>query len=314
MNKIAIVGAGVTGLSAARSLTAAGYAVTLFDKGRRPGGRMASREGAAGSFDHGVQYLRATAAEADAIGAGQLLPWPAITPRDGTGGWLAAPTFNHLARHWAEGLDVRCSHTVSMLQPGAAGHGWQLRFAETDAVFDCDALLLTLPTPQAIPLLAAAGVAPGRLAEVRYDPNWTLMWTPADPLPAGFSHHAGAADAPLAWIAREDLKPGRSGPPRLTVQASARWSTTHLELPAETAALELQALAARQLGIGSSSGGGGLAATAHRWRYAFVSQPLGEPVLTLGRDLHYASDAGLGSRVTLAWQAGRAAAARIAAR
>lgn len=252
MNKIAIVGAGVTGLSAARSLTAAGYAVTLFDKGRRPGGRMASREGAAGSFDHGVQYLRATAAEADEIGAGQLLPWPAIAPRDGSGGWLAAPTFNHLARHWANGLDVRCSHTVSTLQPGATGRGWQLRFAET----------------------------------------------------------AGAADAPLAWIAREDLKPGRSGPPRLTVQAGARWSTTHLELPAETAALELQALAARQLGIGSSS----LAATTHRWRYAFVSQPLGEPVLTLGRDLHYASDAGLGSRVTLAWQAGRAAAARIAAR
>lgn len=309
MSTIAIVGAGVTGLSAARSLAAAGFAVTLFDKGRRPGGRMASREGAAGSFDHGVQYLRATAAEADAIGAGQLLPWPAIPPRDGAGGWLAAPTFNHLARHWAHGLDVRCSHTVSAVQRVAGGQGWQLRFAETDTVFDCAALLLTLPTPQAIPLLTAAGIAPGRLAEVRYDPNWTLMWTPADPLPAGFSHQAGDDGAPLAWIAREDLKPGRSGPPRLTVQAGARWSITHLERPAETAAVELQALAARQLGISSRS----LAATAHRWRYAFVSQALGEPVLALDQGLYYASDASLGSRVALAWQAGQAAAARIAA-
>ena len=34
-----IIGAGIAGLACAARLAAAGYAVRLFDKGRRPGGR-----------------------------------------------------------------------------------------------------------------------------------------------------------------------------------------------------------------------------------------------------------------------------------
>ena len=302
MKRIAIIGAGVTGLAAACALTAAGRAVTLFDKGRRPGGRMASRDGVAGSFDHGVQYVRATAPEADAIGNGLLLHWPAIAPKGAAGGWIAAPTFNDLARHWASGLDVQCGRTVSAIH--RRDDGWQLRFAETSEPFDCEVLLLTVPTPQAIPLLAAADVDAGPLHAVRYVPNWTLMWTPAAPLPDHFTHHAGSGDDPLAWIAREDWKPGRAGPPRLTVQASAAWSTAHLELSTDGAAARLIALTARHLGIAGAS----VQATAHRWRYAFASTPLGQPTLTVAAGLHYASDACLGSRVGLAIEAGQAAA------
>ena len=40
---IAIVGAGIAGLSCADRLRAAGWAVTLFDKGRAPGGRLSTR-------------------------------------------------------------------------------------------------------------------------------------------------------------------------------------------------------------------------------------------------------------------------------
>lgn len=302
MTRIAIIGAGATGLAAARALTAAGHAVTLFDKGRRPGGRMASREGPAGGFDHGVQLIRASAAEAAALGDGLLQPWPALADA-----WLAVPTMNRLAAHWAAGLDCRCSRTVQRIERRA--DGWRVQLAEAPQPHDCDALLLTVPTPQALPLLAAAGVAAGPLAQVRYTPNWTLMWTPAEPLPADFTHHAGAADDPLAWIAREDAKPGRDGPPRLTVQASAAWSTAHLEIEADDAARQLAALAAARLGIGA----GTRAATAHRWRYAFVAEPLGIAVLPLAERLWYASDAGLGSRVGRAVAAGQAAAAAIAA-
>ena len=40
-NPIAIIGAGLSGLSAANTLHAAGYSVQLFDKSRGSGGRMA---------------------------------------------------------------------------------------------------------------------------------------------------------------------------------------------------------------------------------------------------------------------------------
>lgn len=59
---IAIVGAGLAGLACARELTAAGVAVTLFDKSRGVGGRSSTRrvtlaDGTALSFDHGAQYF-----------------------------------------------------------------------------------------------------------------------------------------------------------------------------------------------------------------------------------------------------------------
>ncbi len=44
-HEVAIVGAGIAGLSCATALAAAGRRVVLFDKGRRPGGRLATRGG-----------------------------------------------------------------------------------------------------------------------------------------------------------------------------------------------------------------------------------------------------------------------------
>ena len=40
---IAVIGAGLAGISAARALIAHGHAVTIFDQGRGPGGRLATR-------------------------------------------------------------------------------------------------------------------------------------------------------------------------------------------------------------------------------------------------------------------------------
>ena len=61
--RIAIVGAGIAGLSCALRLQDAEHDVTLFDKGRRPGGRMASKRvtamGPSFAFDYGAQHLTA---------------------------------------------------------------------------------------------------------------------------------------------------------------------------------------------------------------------------------------------------------------
>src|SRR4029453_12516530 len=69
MAKVAIVGAGVAGLSAARALVAAGQDVSVFERARHPGGRVATRFVNAVelprmgtvdlAFDHGAQYFTA---------------------------------------------------------------------------------------------------------------------------------------------------------------------------------------------------------------------------------------------------------------
>jgi predicted NAD/FAD-dependent oxidoreductase len=57
-----VIGAGIAGLACARTLQDHGLEVAVFDKGRRPGGRLATRETRGVPerwFDHGAQYFTA---------------------------------------------------------------------------------------------------------------------------------------------------------------------------------------------------------------------------------------------------------------
>ena len=60
---IAVIGAGLAGLSCAQALLRAGHTVHVFDKARGPSGRMSTRraEDAHGPWqcDHGAQYFTA---------------------------------------------------------------------------------------------------------------------------------------------------------------------------------------------------------------------------------------------------------------
>lgn len=55
--RVAVVGAGIAGITAARTLAQAGWQVTVFEKSRGAGGRMATRRTAFGGFDHGAQFF-----------------------------------------------------------------------------------------------------------------------------------------------------------------------------------------------------------------------------------------------------------------
>ncbi|MFU8831791.1 MAG: FAD-dependent oxidoreductase [Wenzhouxiangella sp.] len=54
--KVAIIGAGIAGLSAADRLREVGADCTVFEKSRGLGGRMATRRVNDLEFDHGAQY------------------------------------------------------------------------------------------------------------------------------------------------------------------------------------------------------------------------------------------------------------------
>lgn len=55
--RIVIVGAGLSGLVAARSLAASGHDVSVLDKGRGVGGRLATRRIGDAVLDHGAQFF-----------------------------------------------------------------------------------------------------------------------------------------------------------------------------------------------------------------------------------------------------------------
>ena len=121
---IAIVGAGLAGMACAKSLEAHGARVRLFEKSRRPGGRLATRrvevEGVTHAFDHGAQYLTARGAHfAAVLDATRAVSWPDETRKVGR------PNMATIGRGLADGLDIAVNRQVVEItgSPGA----WMLR-------------------------------------------------------------------------------------------------------------------------------------------------------------------------------------------
>ena len=57
--RVAIIGAGIAGIAAARTFAGAGWRPVLFDKSRGLGGRMATRRAEGLRFDHGTPHVNA---------------------------------------------------------------------------------------------------------------------------------------------------------------------------------------------------------------------------------------------------------------
>ena len=85
--RVVIVGAGLAGLMAGRTLAAAGHELVLVDKGRSPGGRLATRRIGAAALDHGAQFFtvrsgpggRRTTREVPAVRDVSFDLWPGQT-------------------------------------------------------------------------------------------------------------------------------------------------------------------------------------------------------------------------------------------
>ena len=59
IRQVAVIGAGIAGLACTTTLAQAGIGVTLLEKARRPGGRVATRRVDGLSFNHGAQFATA---------------------------------------------------------------------------------------------------------------------------------------------------------------------------------------------------------------------------------------------------------------
>lgn len=304
--RIVVIGAGLAGLRLAADLATAGHAPVVVDKSRGLGGRLATRRGPAGSFDHGAQYIAARGstlaaylARAEQAGAAGLWTLP-----EGRQVHVGLPGMSGVVRPLAVGLDIRGGVEIAAVT--ACGDGWRLTDGTGEALLACDRLAIAIPAPQAARLLGQHPLA-ADLSAVTFDPCWTLMAAFESPpdLPTARRDPSGT----LGWVARNADKPGRTDE-TWVVQAGAAWSRAHLELDRQEAAQRL---------LEELSGmAGTLPATthlaAHRWRYAQAARPLGAPCLACARSgLVIAGDWCLGPRAEQAWDSGGAAAAALAA-
>lgn len=304
---VAIIGAGLAGLSCAQGLIGSGHRVRLFDKGRGVGGRMATRriETALGpaSFDHGAQYFTVR----DAAFGEQVSVWASVGavapyPAAGDDAWVGAPGMNAPLKHLAANLDIHFGVPVEIAEQNG---GWRILGVEQDKT-TFDAVIVATPAEQAAILLTTGASDFAGLA--RSTPS-ALCWAVLAAFPERLPFPDVLRDASaIGWAARNSEKPDRSGPESWVIQASPEWSVQHLEDERDTVAASLLAVLAAQ---GQADLPIPILLQAHRWRYA-RSGTLGRACLWNGtRKIGVCGDWLLGPRVENAWRSGTALAASV---
>lgn len=320
--RVAVVGAGISGVAAASALHAHGVEVVLLDRGHRVGGRMAARtlrdtglpyDGRV--VDVGASYL--TAAEPEFVdlvasweARGLVRPWTDsfhVAAPSGLHGVVTGPTryaapggLRSLVEDLAAGLPTVVSdHEVESVTRTARG-------VEVDGD-PFDAVVLAMPAPQAVDLLAGDDPSLEVLEKVRYDPVLTLVaayeqrcWPDLDGVFVNDS-------AVLVFVADDGRRRGDDAPV-LVAHSGPVLAATHLDDPASAAPLLLDAL---EHAVGASAKPAWF--DVRRWSLARPrAQAAADP--WFDGSIGLCGDAwGLESRVETAWTSGHVLGRRVAA-
>ncbi len=324
--RVAVVGAGLSGLMSARILADHGLEVTVFDKGRRPGGRANTREHGAHRFDHGAQFFtirdpRLRPYLNSWIQEGVVAEWKGRLARIRGGvletakpdpRYVGDPGMIRLAEHLGGGARVESGRRIESARRG--GTGWVLTDADGNQSGEFDWVLVAVPAPQAVALLEEVPRLRESAASVEMAPCWAGLFAFSDPLPLPFDG-AFVEGGPISWLARDGSKPGRAPGERWVVHATPGWTRAHLGLERDVAAEEILA-AFRAWSEGSLGLGDALPTPtfqrAHRWGYALATEPLLDGCLVdADAGIGVCGDWCLGGRVEGALLSGAALAGRI---
>ncbi len=325
-NSCVIVGAGISGLLAARELRDAGWEVTVLDKGRGVGGRMATRRVGDGTFDHGAQFFTVREERFQKlvegwIEAGVVEEWTRGFAdaegghnEDGHPRYRGSEGMTSIPKYLARDLAVKTGERA--VEVNRRETGWEV--VTENAAYEAGTLLLTAPVPQSLALAESGSYrlpkdARSQLEEISYDPCIALMAVLREgnlvPEPGGVQ----IKGEPLDWIGDNHPK-GISKTPALTIHAGPGWSREHFEAPDDGVTETLISLAGERLGTDLTAA---VAETSlARWRYSWVTRPHPEPRLVAEGDptLVFCGDAFGKPKVEGASLSGLSAADRLLGR
>lgn len=201
--KVGIIGAGLSGLAAARTLVSAGHDVVVIEKSRGVGGRLASRRVDGSVVDHGAPVIP----RGESVELGDLVDaLPGGERVDLDGGHVAYRSgVTRLAKLMAEGIDVVLGVRIAALR--ATGTQLELAGEQGNAHGVVDAVIVSAPAPQAADLLdnsPGGGERAAILRTTRYDPAVMIVagWT----LPEPAELEPFAVPMPFVRITAENVK------------------------------------------------------------------------------------------------------------
>ncbi len=301
MFDVAVIGAGMAGLSCARRLRQAGYSVAVVEKSRGAGGRVATRRVQGTRADHGARYLEpqgeAVQGLIDVLVDRDILKLWTDNVWEFRGGELSASPnscyvapagMNTIGKYLAQDLEIWFGRRVQAIST-TNNQMWHLSLEVTDDNLDtpqeliAKAVVVAIPAPQALMFLnSEIGLQSDfldKLRSVDYDPCITVMaGYPAEResdlsnLNPQWKTVAFPNHSELAWIGLDSSKRLESVQPVFVVHSSANFAEKYLE------SVDLPTVGQQLLDRTSEHLIPWLKEPewlqVHRWRYAFCRNPL----------------------------------------
>lgn len=310
---VLIVGAGIAGVACGRVLHEAGVPVRLVERGRVPGGRMASRRIDERYVDTGASYFTVRDGRFDQVvrdwqSRGLAREWtdtfvtvPGGQTKRGPVRWAAPGGLRSLVTDLGSGLAVEQHREVTSVAPG-----------DTNLLVDdepVETVVLAMPDPQALRLLdPSMSEARALIADREWEPTLALVARFPD---RGWDFDGAFVEDPvLSWIADDGSRRGDAAPV-LVAHSTPAFARPRLADPA-AAGTELVAALRRLLDLAAP-----VSTYVQRWTFA---KPAGGRYESFGlvggpgRTLGFCGDGWGASKVEAAWLSGHLLGEALVAR
>ena len=282
MLKVAVIGAGLAGLSAARTLRRRGLSVTVFDRGRKPGGRCATRNEEV-TYDYGAPFFTVHdddfAAEIRALEKnGSARRWHCRQVEAASRGsqevkteslFVGNPSMRNIAEGFGDGLEILQSCEIISLSKCA--DGWRLVNLDGAEVGEYPAVVLAMPPEQARKLLPSKSSIFPTIAAFKSEARWVGMVTFEEPIsvPADVVNYH---DSAIERIVRQVSSANRDDRCSWVIHSTAEWAEARIKSERPTISIELLSALSGAMGETLPNV---VHRDAHRWRLALPSEASG---------------------------------------
>jgi renalase len=245
MKKIAIIGSGLSAMTLAYYLKDKAE-LTIFEKARGVGGRMATRRAEPFFFDHGAQFFSIKTAEfkkfiSSYIEKGVVKEWHArfvefdnidiVSKRlwnSNNPHYVAVPGMSELIKSLSVDLDLNIKINTKINKIISYKTKWNLEDDNNEIYQEFDWVISTAPAEQTVSLMPNICNFLDKITLIKMQACFSLMLGMSSELSLDFDA-ALIRNADISWVSVNNTKPGRNNRYCLLVNSTNKWAEKHID-------------------------------------------------------------------------------------